>query len=348
MRIPKNFLAFITLGIAFSTLAAAQDTPKLILNPETADETPIDLDPSKSAAIKADTGNIEIFTLDPQACGAAAGSCPDASVIVSAPNPDPAVVEQGGVFNAPLSSLGAVACRRTGLPGTTWNTDFISPPPDGNRTQTVPAALATGTYELKYECRNGDFLSSQVATLQVNIGDTGGGGPGPVPTECEDIPLPTGWSRDTTTIAKSSQTVLKWSDFFDTEFPLTQGENLAVNEDRYAAFSFDPSTAPAAGSWRLGFADLFSTVSAGIGTVAPTISISTCPGDFRPELGNCRLVSGQPFKFTTDPAEASSCLLPDADTLYLNVTYIANFSLDDPTGFIWTCGGEDECGHFVQ
>jgi len=313
--------------------AQADAEPELILNPGTTDEFVITIDESSPVEINPGSRDVTVFTVDPQACsGSNSGDCPMATVEVGSFTPNPASVEQGSSFTATLNSLGATQCRRTGLPGTSWNTAFISPPPDANRTQTVPSDITPGIYTLEYECINGDFTGVQTAMLEILEDNSG---EEPVPAACDEVPLPAGWSRDTTAIAKSSASTRTWSDAFGgATFPVTQGENLAVNENQFAAFSFNPSTAPDGG---------------GIGQVAPTISMSECPGDFRPELGNCRLTLGEPFRWTTNPDDTSGrCLLPDADRLFLNITYILQFSLDDPSGFIWTCGGQSECGHFVQ
>jgi len=349
--------AILMFACASGTLAqTVSDDPELVLNPGTADELAISIlldEGSTQPPVSIDpaTGDVRIFTADPQACsGSDPDACPTASVLVAAFSPDPATVTQGGSFTASLGSLGATACRRTGLPGTSWEmSGFDSPPPDGNRTQTVPSDVPEGLYTLRYECVNGDFDGAEEATLEVVQGSTDDPDPPPVPVECEDVPLPTGWRRDTTSIARSSASTLTWEDVFDRSFPNTQGENVAVNEDRYAALRFDPSNAAAGASGELGFGDLSNLVTTGIGTIAPTISISACPGDFRPELGNCRMIAGEPFRWTTDVNDTSGrCILPDAGALYLNITYILSFSQDDPSGFIWTCSGESECGHFVQ
>lgn len=349
-----NLKAFYVLafGMALATPVCAQtnDEPLLLLNPGTEDEIPLQLDNAEPARINPNTGNIEIFTLDPQACNAGGGSCPSAQVLVAPFAPDPARVQQGSFFTATLSSLGAVKCRRTGLSGTTWNTNFITPPDNGTRTQNIPADFQPGEYQLRYECENGDFSdSSGPVTLEVIPSDDDGTPPPTVPESCEDVPLPDSWRRDTTAFAQSSASTRAWGDFFTLNFPATQGANLAINKDRYAAFSFDPSAAPSDETWTLGFGDLIGSVPPTIGTVAPTISISECPGDFRPELGNCRLMLGEPFRFTKNPNDtANRCVLPEADTLYLNITYIAQFELNKPGMFIWNCGGKEECGHFVQ
>lgn len=342
-----NVAILIIIAIQWSH-AQTDGEPKLILNPDTADEFVITIDETSPVGINPGTRDVTVFTADPQACaGTDSGNCPSATVEVGSFTPNPASIEQGASFTATLGSLGATECRRTGLPETSWNTAFISPPPDANRTQTVPSDIAAGTYTLAYECANGDFTGRQTATLEIVEADSG---EDPVPATCDDVPLPSGWSRDTTAIAKSNESTRTWSDAFrGATFPATQGENIAVNQKQFAAFSFDPSTAPAGASGELTFGDLGNSVSSGIGVVAPTISMSQCPGDFRPELGDCRLMLSKPFKWTTDPNDTSgACILPDADRLFLNITYIAEINLDDPSGFLWNCRDESECGHFVQ
>lgn len=339
----------ILIFIAIQWAHAQTDAePKLILNPGTADEFIITIDETSPVGINPGTRDVTVFTADPQACaGTDSGNCPSATVEVGSFTPNPVSIEQGSSFTATLVSLGATECRRTGLPGTSWNTAFIRPPPDANRTQTVPSDIAAGTYTLAYECANGDFTGRQTATLEIVEADSG---EDPVPATCDDVPLPAGWKRDTTAIAQSTESTRTWSDAFGgATFPATQGENIAVNENQFAAFGFDPSDALVGAQGELGFGDLKGSIG-GIGQVAPTISMSECPGDFREELGNCRLVAGEPFRWTNDPTDTSSgrCILPDAERVFLNITYIAVVNLEDPSNFIWDCRGESECGHFVQ
>lgn len=327
-------------GFGGTVIAKAQE--QLILNKGQPSETSIPLQSGSIVTIDPLTGNILAIPADPIVCS---GDC-TASVDVNTFTV-PADINQGESFTTSLSSLGSRECQRSGLPGSTWNQDWALPI-GGSLVVTLNADIVPDTYTLIHECRNGDIFESASATLVVNEGNIE---EPPPPAECDEFMRPAGWTRDTAVLGLTSTLTFSWRDFFGVEFPAANGRNMIIGRDQYAALSFTPGQISASG--QLNFTELSNSFSDRVGFGPTVVSISACPGDFRKDiLDKCMVEDAaqtNAFRWTTDPdpADTSLCVLPDAETLYLNVSYRDDFGR-------WSCSSDtfgdefDECGNFVN
>ena len=332
---------------ALSLHAQTSSDPKLTLNPGTEDELVIDLKLTAPVVIDPNTGGLSLSTLDPNACSGS-NDCQEPQIQVNPFELSPPEVEQGSSFTATLSSVGAWECRRDGLSGTSWNLASTTPPPDGNVSVFVDSGVEARTtpYTLRYECENAGKVVVATANLVVSQPTDPQPDPEP-PAGCEDVPLPTSWSRDTTALAGDSTSQTRtWIEAFELQFPSGNTGNIAANRNQYIAFEIDPGNIPQNGAGGLQFNTFASQPSGDIGQTTPTISISECPGDFRPQADpNCRKVNATQLLWTADPNNQSRCSIDTSKTRYfVNIVYAGGelSNPDDPASWFYSCPDNDD------
>jgi len=337
-----TILAVIGACALIETVAA--QSAKIILNEGACT---IDLLDGSEVSIITDSGDpnlgdLKAFTLNPDFCSTISST---ASVTVSPLNP-PAEVEQGGRFSVSLSSLGARQCRRTGLVGTNWPSDWISPPPSGDFPVDIPSGFTSGSKTFTFECRNGDIVEYADAQITVTEADL---------LTCTD--LNPGWSRDNAILAGSLEITETWQDVFGdlVSFPIGNWQNIAVESNKFGALAFDTNGIQANEDGRITSQEIQGL---GIKFGATLVSISPCQGDFRIDvLGACLQeipTIGGAFRWSTDPADSlSHCILPDANPLYLNIAYGQILTNSDGSQRVsWRCTTSqtsvEECGSRIE
>jgi len=327
--------------LAFPDAGVAQTT-EILFN---GGECSVLLDDAAAVEINpGNDGNVEATTFDPDFCSATDTT---AEVTVSPLNL-PLETPQGSSFTVNLSSLGARECRRLGLAGTNWPSDWISPPPDGSFDVEIPADFpASGVPEtLTYECRNGDLDGQASDEVTVTESDDGGD-----LFTCTDL-RPDSWQRDNRILVNSSAITETWQDVFQgVAFPDGNWRNVVIPRRRYAALAFDPAGV-SAGDRGAVDSQLVQGFSVPFGKAL--ISISPCPGDFRPAvLGACLQEADKVSSFRWSVgSEPSRCELPDAETLYFNIAY--GTIAPDNSAVSWRCTSSpptdqpDECGSRID
>ncbi len=332
----RSFFALKVVSVSILVLACTllaipnaglAQTTEIILNDG---ECTVPLNDGAVVEINPGNGNVEATTFDPDFCSSTNTT---AEVTVGALNP-PLEAQQGSSFTVNLSSLGARECRRLGLSGTNWPSGWLSPPPDGEFNVQIPGDLSLGQKTLIYECRNGDLGAQTSAEILVTEADDGGD-----LFTCTDL-RPSNWERDNRILVGSTAVTETWQELFGTFVSFPEGNTavISVLRNRYAALAFDPSGAQPG---QQGTVESDFAQSTGIPFGQALMSISPCPGDFRIELlGNClqEVRITDPFEWTTSPGSSSSCVLPDSETLYFNISYGAVLPLPDGSSRVaWRC-----------
>ena len=185
-----------------------------------------------------------------------------------------------------------------------------------------------------------------------------------IPEECAQqgrLPPPH-WTRETNGNAGNPTLETEtWRDLFQSDFPLGSTINGRVRSNRYLALSFNPGTAGTKGG--ITFTDLSGDII--VASEAPAlVSISACPGDFRPQSGaavNCRrlgVTAGNGFRWSRlESEQINKCVIDlidsGADLLYFNITYVSNATADGPAPdqLEWACRQDNptgSCGHRMQ
>lgn len=355
--------------VAPVSFAQEQPDPKLILKDggaldtatgEYSDKT-IDFAPGSITTIDPATGSLIVEPEVKGVCAATSNDCAAVDVVVNDFSV-PATVEEGGIFTTTLRSRGAFECRRTGLPGSDWQETTYQDPIDLEGSISVPlGSAAPDTYELRYECRNGGEEVFAAATLEITEADTEPPPPSDLPAECtgwandgdptNDL-RPAAWTQDFTPIFESSSAGIDtWPEFFGDAFPGKPQRTLAINKDQYVALRFDASGMAPGTKLSLNF----SATPPGDGPNGPyVVTMSRCPGDFRPDLGFCRQFANN-LIFTNDQNDPlSTCKIPTSGTMYLNIAFSTDDNFidliggNDPADLIWTCGGETECTSLIN
>ena len=116
----------------------------------------------------------------------------------------------------------------------------------------------------------------------------------------------------------SVDTTVKWSDFWQYEFPEPRSAHSTIRIPRsgYYAFEFE---VPLSGDIAGGIRSIEDTNTAG----ARTGSISQCKGDFSTVPDECSYVwgTGGGIKWTTNPDDSGSCLLEKGQKYYFNISF---------------------------
>ncbi len=325
--------------------------PKIVLQ-TTPGPTEIPLQAASNVIIDPLSGDITATPADPAACTATGSGDCDAQVDVISFSVNPSTVSQGQSFTATFSQRGAWECERTGLPGTTWNTAWAAPG-SGQLSVLVGSAISPDSYTLTLTCRNGTSGGQAIDSLSRGIVVTAGGGGG-TPQSCIDsgrVP-PSTWQRETNAdVENPSNTTLTWTQMFGgsggLQFPEARAKDVRVRSNRYAAFSFNTGTAGLFG--QVTISDPFANVGLQRGPVL--VSMSPCPGDFKPQTGTAALcrrpsVGGlaiSAFPWTRNSAAAAArCLIPPNTDYYFNVTFTdeASWSQTDPQLLNWQCNDD--------
>ena len=340
---PTFLLALTVLVLATSGAALSQS--ELVLNPDTTDPLLIPLFSDSTLKIDPETGAVEVTSADTSNLGGTA------EVAVDAFTPVPGTVEQGKSFMVSLGSRGAWQCSRSGdLPDGEWQeSDSLR---NGTVSVTVdPSIEPKSSYTLRFECENAGVSDFATALLEVVPAPE----PDPtLPAGCDDLPLPTDWTRDTSVIPGDTITTTKtWFDVFELPFPQANGKNLAHNRDQYMSLEFDPSDLPADAEGTITFNTVSTSIPPGIGNGTPTVAISRCPGDFRPQADSaCRRIDANSIIWSTalDTAEPGCQIDVSESRYFLNVVYALEFfGPDDPSTWFYNCpDGQDECGSLVS
>ena len=184
-----------------------------------------------------------------------------------------------------------------------------------------------------------------------------------IPEECAQqgrLPPPH-WTRELHGLVDDPHIITDtWQSTWRLEFPFPSGNvrNIGIKKNHYLSLMFNSGIRGTGG--QLNMLDLGGDV-VGMGTRPAIVSLSRCPGDFKPQKGNRKLcqrmaVGGlsSSFSWTRAPDEAHlRCLLLPNEVYFLNIAYVSTQSQDaqDPENLVSRCQPshpDRPCGHAVQ
>ncbi len=290
--------------------------------------------------------------------GSGGGTNPPTNLTLT---PSSTSITAGAPFNLTWSSSNAEACFGSGPTNPAVSGWTNQPLTTSRGSPGLSLTLAEGSYNFQMRCYNATG-SAIVNASAVTVG------PGTPPVGdgyCTEYyngttrPVPT----DVRFTAHNFQQVLRsFGDIWGVQPGIGSGPQVAVpgnflnpSTSRYLAIPFTLSGA--ANQVTFTWIDVQGS---GIPTGQVAVTISPCPGDFRPRVfpsppsdvylsQNCRFdqtgISGN-LVAATPTSGLSGCLAPTGKQMYLNIATYNMFTTTTPTTS--TCGGNSTCGVNMQ
>lgn len=326
MKIHKLFTLVIT-GL-LPVMAAAQTV--------TINGQEFTLDPDVPLTIDPATGNVTLSTVEPLP-----EPPPDSAPTIITPlslTPTQASQDNGTIdVAATYVTEEAVSCEgRVGSPSfglnTNWDElDLLLQSPQGQQTFQVDLGNLQATeYTLELRCENSTGSVNSLAQFEVTPGSS---------DECIGV-APASLTRDTRILAGSATfETLTFASLFGS-FPGSVDKRITINRDQYAALQFNTNQI---NDDSVGAVILSTPAIFPIGPMLMTIS--ECPGDFRPVLSDACRVLVNPFQNTgifhaVEPFNSFQCDLELNTEYYLNI--VPTVEIPGDSNPVWACGRDDD------
>ncbi len=272
--------------------------------------------------------------------------------------PSVTTLTAGSAFNLTWSSSNAEACFGAGPTSPSVNGWTGQPLPTSRGAPGLPLTLAQGTYNFQMRCFNATGSASVTAST-VTVTEGGGGTPGD--GYCSEYyngttrPVPTTASFNAHGF---SQVIATFFSIWGVQPGIGGGPQVAVpgnflnpSNGRYLAipFTFTGAANQVTFNW-------IDSQGGGIPTGAVSVTISPCPGDFRPAVfptpandaylslacrGQSSGISGG-LSAATPTSGLGGCVAPTGQQMYLNIATYNMYTTTTPTTS--TCGGNTTCG----
>jgi len=354
LRAPQLLTLAVSLALAGSA-AAQVASPKVVIS-NTSPIAEIGLESGSNVEFAAN-GDLQIRCRKVGAnCdtaniggGGGTGTNPPTNVVLT---PSSTAITANAPFNLQWGSTNAEACFGVGPSGVSgWTSQVLT---SSRGAPGLSLSLAQGSYAFQMRCFNaGGSTTVSASTVTVSPGGNPVGG-----DYCSEFyagGLPTG-------SAFNGHGFTRVDVPFGTVFGTTPGSTAGItsgvpgnylnpSQGRYMAipFTFTSDTGP---STNMQLSWVEAQGSLGISTGAVTVTISPCPGDFRPAVTGspdpylsfvCRAAASIGAALTASSSPGTSqCRAPKDKQMYINIATYEMFVPTPPA--TTTCSGNSTCG----